>query len=123
MNDEKKPNNINNKTLKEFLECLITLTQDNIYFLNGNEVLGRPENLSKYRYELTEVQNLINSFNFKENMQKVNQRIEFSLEVYEDHAIIRGLLTSDELTLLIKFCGVCGFKYISSCDSGFKLTR
>lgn len=50
----------------------------------------------------------------------------YSLEVYEDHAIIRGNLTSQMLVLLIKLCKEEGFTHITHADDGkqgFKLVR
>ena len=54
---------------------------------------------------------------------KFSKDPKFSLEVYDDHAIIRGWLTSDILVLLTRLCKKYGFKYLASCDGGFKLTK
>ena len=53
----------------------------------------------------------------------MNEEIKFSIEIYEDYAIIRGWLTSDVLILLTKLCKKYGFKYLSSFEGGFKLTK
>jgi len=50
----------------------------------------------------------------------------YSLEVYEDHAIIRGWLSSDTLILLTKLCKKEGFTHLTICDDGtqgFKLIK
>jgi hypothetical protein len=50
----------------------------------------------------------------------------YSIHVYEDYAIIRGGLTSDILTMLIKLCKKEGFTHITSANDGkegFKLVR
>jgi hypothetical protein len=58
-------------------------------------------------------------------------KLKYSIEVYKDHAIIRGCLTSNVLTLLIKLCKeegftikLCkeeGFTHMQSFEGGFKL--
>jgi len=47
----------------------------------------------------------------------------YSIEVYNDHAIIQGLLSSDVLVLLLKLCEKEGFTYLVPNDDkpGFKL--
>lgn len=50
----------------------------------------------------------------------------YSLEVFEDYAIIRGHLTTEMLTLLIKLCAKEGFKYLTNIGDGtpgFKLIK
>lgn len=48
----------------------------------------------------------------------------YSLEVYTDHAIIKGWLTSDMLTVLIRLCKKEGFKGLIPHDgAGFKLIK
>ena len=46
-----------------------------------------------------------------------------SIEIYEDYAIIHGMLSSEILTTLLKLCKKYGFKYLSSFDGGFKLKK
>lgn len=49
---------------------------------------------------------------------------QYSIEVYEDHAIIKGWLSSDVLTTLVRLCEKEGFTHIVSNDGvGFKLVR
>jgi hypothetical protein len=49
---------------------------------------------------------------------------EYSIEVYKDHAIIKGWLTSDILKLLINLCKKHGFTHLVPNDGGgFKLVR
>jgi hypothetical protein len=48
-------------------------------------------------------------------------KLKYSIEVYKDHAIIRGCLTSNVLTLLIKLCKEEGFTHMQSFEGGFKL--
>lgn len=50
---------------------------------------------------------------------------EYSITVYKDYALIRGWLTSDILTVLIKLCKKEGFTHLTSNDDGkgFKLVR
>lgn len=48
---------------------------------------------------------------------------EYSLEVYKDHAIVRGFLNSKVLTLLIRLCKQEGFTHMQSFEGGFKLVR
>ena len=50
----------------------------------------------------------------------------YSIEVYEDHAIIRGWLTTEILTLLIGLCKKEGFTHMTNVGDGtqgFKLVR
>ena len=49
----------------------------------------------------------------------------YSIQVYEDHAIIRGWISSDILTLLMKLSKKEGFDYITSNPDGmgFKMVR
>jgi hypothetical protein len=49
----------------------------------------------------------------------------YSIHVYEDHAIIRGWLTSDMLMLLIRLCKKEGFTHLTSNadGNGFKLVK
>ena len=49
----------------------------------------------------------------------------FSMEVYEDHAIITGMLTSDILIMLTRFCKKYGFTHMTHNGNkpGFKLIR
>lgn len=56
----------------------------------------------------------------REDLEKVPK---YSLEVYDDHAIIKGWLTSDMLTVLIKLCRKEGFKRLVSGNGGFKLIK
>ncbi len=49
--------------------------------------------------------------------------MKYSIEVYEDYAIIKGWLTSDVLTLLIKLFKKEGFTHMQSFDGGFKLVK
>ena len=51
------------KDLVEFLEILICLTQDNIDFIRQKEIKF-PTDLGKYKNELKQIQNIINSFDF-----------------------------------------------------------
>lgn len=49
----------------------------------------------------------------------------YSIDVYEDHALIEGCLTSESLALVIKLCQEEGFDYLTSGDEHvkFKLIR
>ena len=49
----------------------------------------------------------------------------YSIEVYEDHAIITGWLTSDILKFMIRLCKEEGFTHLVPNDGkqGFKLVR
>ena len=50
----------------------------------------------------------------------------YSIEVYEDHAITRGCISSEMLVLLIRLCKKEGFIYITAPDDGtrgFKLVK
>ncbi len=56
----------------------------------------------------------------------MSEEPKYSIEVYEDHAIIRGWVTSDILTQLIRLFKKEGFKHITSTEDGtpgFKLVR
>ncbi len=53
----------------------------------------------------------------------MNDEPQFTLTVFDDYAIIRGWLSSDILILLVKLCKKHGFKYLSSFEGGFKLTK
>ncbi len=52
-------------------------------------------------------------------------KFEFSIIVFDDHAIIEGKLSSDVLVMLIKFCEKQGFTHMTNTESGigFKLVR
>lgn len=48
----------------------------------------------------------------------------YSISVYKDHAIIKGWLTFDILTLLIRLCKKEGFTHMVPHDGiGFKLVK
>ena len=50
----------------------------------------------------------------------------YSIEVYEDHALIRGKLLASVFTLLVSLCRDEGFTHIISLDKGglgFKLVK
>lgn len=50
--------------------------------------------------------------------------LKYSLEVYEDHALIKGWLDSNMLTLLVKVCKKHGFTHLAqNGDGGFKLVK
>ena len=51
--------------------------------------------------------------------------LKFSIEVYEDHAIIYGMLTADILTLLIRLCKKYGYTHLApnGDNQGFKLVK
>lgn len=51
--------------------------------------------------------------------------MKYSITVYEDHAIIRGWLSSDMLILLVKLCRKEGFTHLTNNPDGegFKLVR
>jgi hypothetical protein len=52
-------------------------------------------------------------------------KFEYSLEVYDTHAIICGYLTYDMMKLLLKFCEKNGFTHLvpNHEKPGFKLVR
>lgn len=52
-------------------------------------------------------------------------KLEYSIEVYDTHAVIDGWLTSDILILLIRLCKKHGFTHLTHNDgyAGFKLVR
>ena len=60
-------------------------------------------------------------------MDKGIMRIpKYSIEVYEDHAIIKGWLSSDVLCLLVNLCKEEGFTHLTQIDDGsrgFKLVK
>lgn len=47
----------------------------------------------------------------------------YSISVYEDHAIIKGWMTSDVLTLLVRLCKKEGFTHMTPFEGGFKLVK
>lgn len=49
----------------------------------------------------------------------------YSLEIYKDHALISGWLTTDMLTVLIRLCKKHGFTHLcmQSDQEGFKLVK
>lgn len=49
----------------------------------------------------------------------------YSIEVYKDYAIIRGLITSEILMVLVRLCKKEGFTHMTHNDNepGFKLVR
>jgi hypothetical protein len=51
--------------------------------------------------------------------------MKYRITVYEDFALIDGMLTTDVLLLLIQLCKDEGFTYLTpnGCDGGFKLVR
>ncbi len=58
------------------------------------------------------------------NKEDIEKTPRYSLEVYDDHAIIKGWLTSDMLTVLIKLCKKEGFKgLVHNEGEGFKLVK
>ena len=52
-------------------------------------------------------------------------KLEYSIKVYDDHAIIYGWLTSDILILLVRLCKKHGFTHLTHNDGnpGFKLVK
>lgn len=40
-------------------------------------------------------------------------KLQYSLEVYEDHALISGPIAFDVLAILMKFCKVEGFTHLT----------
>ena len=56
-------------------------------------------------------------------MNEETKQPNYSLEVYDDHAIIKGWLTSDMIKVLLKLCNKEGFKYFSPFTGGFKLVK
>lgn len=52
-------------------------------------------------------------------------KLKYSIEVYDDHAIIQGLLSSDILTLLTRLCRKEGFTHLTKNNEkpGFKLVK
>lgn len=52
--------------------------------------------------------------------------LKYSIEVYEDHAIIRGWMKTDIFSLLLRFSRKEGFTHITALDDGsegFKLVK
>lgn len=51
--------------------------------------------------------------------------LEYSIEVYDDHAVIYGLLSADILKILIRLCEKHGFTHLTLNDgnTGFKLVK
>ncbi len=52
-------------------------------------------------------------------------KLKFSVEVYEDFAIVKGTITSEMLMLIIRLCKKEGFTYFTYTDqeNEFKLER
>ena len=52
-------------------------------------------------------------------------KLKYSLEVYEDYAIINGWLTTDMLTLIVRLCKKEGFTHLTNNGDklGFNLVR
>lgn len=57
------------------------------------------------------------------NEENVVSEPNYSIHVFEDHAIIQGFLTSDVLTILIRLCRQEGFTHLVPFDDGFKLVK
>lgn len=55
----------------------------------------------------------------------MNKNLKYSIEVYEDHAIILGWLAPEVLVLLTRLCKKEGFTHITSNQDGkgFKLVK
>ena len=56
----------------------------------------------------------------------MKDELKFSLQIYEDYALITGWLSSDMLKLLIRVCEKHGFTHMtnnSDARGGFKLVR
>ncbi len=56
----------------------------------------------------------------------MNEESKYSIEVFEEHAIIRGSLPTDVLMLFIDLCRKEGFTYLTHMDDGelgFKLVK
>lgn len=49
--------------------------------------------------------------------------MKYSIEVYEDHALIKGWLTMSMLKVLMRLCKEEGFTYLTQCEQGFKLIK
>jgi hypothetical protein len=51
--------------------------------------------------------------------------LEYSIEVYKDHAIIKGWLSTDVLKLIFNLCKKEGFTHMTSNENqqGFKLVK
>lgn len=56
-------------------------------------------------------------------MNEIKEAPKYSLEVFEDHAIIKGWITSEMLNVLIKLCRKEGFKFLAPYEGGFKLVK
>ncbi len=58
-------------------------------------------------------------------MREEEPNLQYSIEVYDDHAIINGWLTTDILKLLVRLCGKHGFTHLTNNDGkpGFKLVK
>lgn len=59
-------------------------------------------------------------------MSNTKKEPNYSIEVYEDHAIICGWIPTDVLKLMIKLCKKEGFTHMTPNDdgkSGFKMLR
>jgi|GEM_PF-4772451 hypothetical protein len=50
-------------------------------------------------------------------------QVKYSILVYEDHAVISGLLSCEVLDVLIKLCEHEGFTHLTPNEEGFKLVR
>lgn len=51
--------------------------------------------------------------------------MKYRIEVYEDHAILKGSLSAETLLLLVELCKNEGFTHLTHTDdhSGFKLIK
>lgn len=52
-----------------------------------------------------------------------NKEFRFSIEVYGDHALIKGWLTTRVLKMVTKLCREEGFTHMTMEEGGFKLVR
>jgi hypothetical protein len=55
----------------------------------------------------------------------MSNEVKYSIEVFEDYAIVHGFLTSQALKILIHLCKIEGFTHLTTNNNGygFKLIR
>ena len=62
---------------------------------------------------------------FDVTIEKSKNKMEYSIEVFDDYAVIKGSISSDVLNFLLKLCEDEGFKYMvpNYQDVGFRLVK
>ena len=80
----------------------------------------------RHKIRLCEACSIVSGTEYLESLISPQEEPQYSLEIYENHAIIRGTLNVEIYVKILEFCSQMGFRRVRKTDDGsegIKLVR